>query len=133
MNSGTRETEPISSSIRRIGLVRASVQRAVEGRRRAGERRIGIDVRTADVPHRCRAAVLLVIGVEYEQHIERPCQHRVRVVSFSSVILNSMFREVSRKAQLVVRIHMRAADAVAERIRGDARDLGDQSVGLPRA
>ena len=61
-------------------LVGAAMQRTVERGGRAGQRRVGIDLRAADVPHRARAAVLLVIGVQDEQHVERARQHRVGVV-----------------------------------------------------
>ena len=58
-------------------LVGAAVQRPVERRRRAGQRRVRIDVRAADAAHRAGAAVLLVIGVQDEEHVERALEHRV--------------------------------------------------------
>ena len=78
-------------------FVRAAVQRAVERRRRAGHRRVRIDVRAADAAHRARAAVLLVIGVEDEEDVERRARAPELTLYLSSVILNSMFRKLPVK------------------------------------
>jgi hypothetical protein len=55
-------------------------QRAVERRRGAGHRGVGVGVRAADDPHRGGAAVLLVVRVQDEQHVHRPLEHRVDLV-----------------------------------------------------
>ena len=105
--------------------------RAVERGGRARQRRIGIDVRAADRPHGGRAAVLLVVGVQDEQHVERARQHRVRLV-LQLGHLEQHVQEVAGEAEVVVRIHVRPADAVAVRVGGDARHFGDQPVRLPQ-
>ena len=61
------------------GLVGAAVERAVQGgdaRADGGER---IHVRGADRAHGAGRAVLLVIGVQDEQDLERALQHLVRL------------------------------------------------------
>ena len=49
---------------------------------------------------------------------------------FSSVILNSMFRKLPVKLRSLSGIDVVAADAVAIRVAGDARDLRDQPQAL---
>jgi predicted ATP-dependent protease len=83
-------------------LVRPAVERAVERRRRAGERRVRVHLRAADVAHRVRAAVLLVVGVQDEEHVERALEHRVRLVAQLGH-LEQHVQEVAGEAQLVVR------------------------------
>ncbi len=61
-------------------LVRAAVQRTIQRRRRSRHCRVRINMRTADTTHRVRTAILLVIGVQDEQNIERLHQRRVRLV-----------------------------------------------------
>src|SRR5919108_402662 len=51
-------------------FVGAAVQRAVQGRRGRRHRRIGIGVRRAHAAHRAGGAVLLVIGMQDEQHVQ---------------------------------------------------------------
>ena len=119
MKPGTFSTEPISFEHPQHGLVRAAVQRAVERRRGAGERRIRIGLRAADAAHRARAAVLLVIGVQDEQHVERALEHRVRPV-LQLGHLEQHVQEVAGEAQVVVRIDVRPADAVTIGVGGDA-------------
>ena len=111
------------------GFVRAAVQRTVERRGGAGQRRVRIDVRAADVAHRARRAVLLVIGVQDEQHVERPLERRVRLV-LQLGHLEQHVQEVAGEAQVVVGIDVRAADAVAVGIGGNRRHLRDQPVDL---
>ena len=125
MNAGTCSIDPISVEHPQHRLVRAAVQRPVERRRRAGQRRIRIGVRAADAAHRVRAAVLLVIRVQDEQHVQRAFEDRMRLVSRLGH-LEQHVQEVSREAQLVVGKHVRTADGVAERVGGDARHLGDE-------
>ena len=111
------------------GFVRPAVERSVERRRRPSERRVRIGVRASDRPHRRRRTVLLVIGVEDEQHVERAGEHRVRLI-LQLGHLEQHVQEVAAETEIVVRIDVRAADAVAVGPRSDARHLGDQAVGL---
>jgi hypothetical protein len=89
-------------------------------------------VRAADRPHRRGAAVLLVVGVQDEQHVERARQHRVRL-KLQLGHLEQHVQEVAGEAQIVVGIDVGPADAVTVRPCGDARHLGDQPVRLTQA
>ena len=110
-------------------FVGAAVQRAVERRGRAGHRRERIDVRAADRAHRAGRAVLLVIGVQDEQHVERALELLVRRVLHLGH-LEQHVQEVAGEAQVVVGIDVRAAGAVAIGKGGDGRRLRDQPVNL---
>ena len=125
MKAGTLSIEPISVEHPQHRLVGAAVQRAVERRRGAGQRRVRIDVRAADVAHRAGAAVLLVIGVQDEEHVERALEDRVRLVAQLGH-LEQHVEEVAGVAEVVVRQHVRPADDVAVGVGGDRRHLGDQ-------
>jgi hypothetical protein len=129
MNSGTLVTEPISFSIRQHRLVGAAVQRAVERRRRAGHRRVRIDMRAPIV----RIVVVLQFcswsAWRMNRHVERARQHRVRLV-LQLGHLEQHVQEVAGEAEVVVGIDVGAADAVAVGPGGDARHLGDQPSGL---
>ena len=108
-------------------FVGAAVQRTVERRRRAGHRRVRIDVRAADAAHRAGAAVLLVIGVQDEEHLERPLEHRVHLI-LQLRHPEQHVQEVAGEAQIVVGVDVGAADAVAVGVGADARHLRDQPV-----
>ncbi len=111
------------------GLVRSAVQRPVQRGRRAGQRRVGIGMRAPDAAHHARAAVLLVVGVQDEQDVERPLQHGMHVV-LELGQLEEHVQEVAREAEVVVRVDVRAAHAVPEGVRRDARHLRDQAPNL---
>ena len=64
-------------------LVGAAVQRPVERRDGGGRRGIRIRLRGPDAAHGRRRAVLLVVGVQDEEHLERALQHRVHLVARS--------------------------------------------------
>jgi hypothetical protein len=81
------------------------VQRTVERRGSAGERRIGVDVGAADVPHRAGAAVLLVVGVQDEQDVQRARQHRIRMI-FLCRHLEEHVEKVAGVGELVVRVNV---------------------------
>ena len=83
----------------------------------------------ADAAHGARAAVLLVVGVQDEQHVERALEHRVHLV-FQLRHPEQHVQEVAGEAQIVVGIDVGPADAVAVRVGGDRRHLGDQPVHL---
>ena len=80
MKAGTLSGVPMGLELGEHGLVGRAVQGAVEGRRGAGEGRVGIALGRADDAHRGGAGVLLVVGVEDEEHVERPLEDRVRLV-----------------------------------------------------
>ena len=61
-------------------LVGAAVERAVERRDARRDGRVRIDLRGADAPDGAGGAVLLVVGVEDEQHVERVLEPRVGLV-----------------------------------------------------
>ena len=56
-------------------LVGAAVQRAVERGDAGRDRGVGVDLRGADRAHRGGRAVLLVVGVEDEEDVERALEH----------------------------------------------------------
>ncbi len=53
-------------------LVGATVKRAVERSAGGCHRHVGVGMRAPYRAHRARAAVLFVIGVQDEQHVQRP-------------------------------------------------------------
>ena len=78
-----------------------------------------------DAAHGARRAVLLVVGVEDEEDLERPLQHGVRLVS--SADLERHVHEVADVVQVVPRQHVRQAARVAEGERRDRRHLRDRA------
>ena len=111
------------------GLVGAAVQRPVErgdARRHGGVR---VDLRGADRADRGGRAVLLVIGVEDEEDVERALQPGVRLVLELGHLVEHR-QEVAGVAQVVVRIDVRLPRVVAEREGGQRRHLGDQADDL---
>ena len=110
-------------------LVRAAVQRSVQRGRRAGHRRVRVHLRAADRAHRAGAAVLLVIGVQDEEHVERALQHRVHLV-LQLGHPEQHVQEVAGEAELVVWLVVGPADAVAVGVGGNRRDFRDQAVNL---
>ena len=111
------------------GFVGAAVQRSPERRGRSRNRRIRVDVRAADDSHRGGAAILLVIGVQDEEHVERALENGVRLV-LQLGHLEQHVQEVAGEAQVVVGIHVVAPDAVAIRVASDARDLRNEPQAL---
>ena len=111
------------------GLVRAAVERAVEGRDRAGGRAVRVDFRGSDRTHRVRRAVLLVVGVQDEQHLERPLEHRVRHVFHFGRAVHHL-QEVAAVREVVVRVGVRETDRVAVRERRESGHLRDEAHDL---
>ena len=105
------------------------MQRTVERRRRRRGGRIRVGPRTANRAHRVRAAVLLVVRVQDEEHVHRPFERRVRRV-LRLRHLPEHAQEVPRVRKVVVRVNDRqpAHPAVGER--RQRRHLGDQAVRL---
>ena len=109
------------------GLVRAAVQRAVERGCGAGRRRVRVGMAGADDAHRGRAAVLLVVGVQDEQHVHRPLEDRVDLVVAD---LPHHVEEVGRVRQVVARLVVGQADRELVAHRRDRRALGDEAADL---
>ena len=61
-------------------LVGTTVRRAVQRRSSSSSSRVRVGPARADDAHRSGAAVLLVVGVEDEQHIHRPLEARIDFV-----------------------------------------------------
>ncbi|MFN8058194.1 MAG: hypothetical protein U0Q12_03455 [Vicinamibacterales bacterium] len=86
----------------------------------------GIDVRAADAAHRAGAAVLLVVGVQDEEHLEARARGWDGACISGLGHLEQHVQEVAREGQLVVRADVEPACHVAERVGGDGRRLGDE-------
>ncbi len=86
-------------------------------------------MRAADAAHRVGAAVLLVIGVEDEQHVERALEHRADLV-LELRHPEQHVQEVAGEAEVVVGIVVGAADAVAIGVGGNRRNLRDEAMNL---
>ncbi len=89
-----------------------------------GDRRVGVDLRGADRADRVGRAVLLVVGVQDEQHVERPDQPLVGV-ELLLAHLEQHREEVRGVAELVVGVDERLALRVPERPGAEGRHLGD--------
>ena len=110
------------------GLVGAAVQRAVERRDAGRDGRERVDVRRADAANGARRAVLLVVGVQDQQDLERALQHRVRLVAAAD--LERHVDEVADVVEVVAREDVRQPARVAEDERGDRRELRHQPHAL---
>ena len=86
----------------------------------------------ADGAHRGGAAVLLVVGVEDEQHVEGLGQRGVRLVAGLGHLPHHR-QEVLGEAQRVVRVDERHPDAEAVAGRGQRGHLGDEPDDLAHA
>ena len=106
-------------------LVGAAVQRAVQRGDAGRRRRVGVDLRRADRAHRGGRAVLLVVGVQDPQHVERALEPRVGLV-LQLGHLEHHREEVAGVAEVVVRIDVRQPQVVAVGERRQRRHLRDQ-------
>ena len=111
------------------GLVGAAVQRPVEGADAGRDGRVRVHLRRADAADRAGGAVLLVVGVQDEQHVERPHDARVRRV-LRHAGREEHRQEVLRVGELVVRVDVRLARDVAVREGAEGRHLGDEADDL---
>ena len=105
------------------------MERPIEGgggRRRGGE---GIGVRAADVTHDVGGAVLLVVGVQDQQHIEGMFEQRIGLVLQLGRLPHHV-QEVAGIGEVIVRIRERHPDRVAIGEGGDRGHLGDQPEDL---
>ena len=114
------------------GLVGAAVERAVERADAAGDRGVGVDLRGADRADGVRRAVLLVVGVQDEQHVERLDEP---LVGGEAVLAHpeQHRQEVRGVAELVVGVDERLALRVPERPGAERRHLGDHPHDLELA
>ena len=103
------------------------MERAIQCRSSSRRRAERVDLRAADAAHCGGAAVLLMIGMEYEKHIQRLRQCRLGLV-FRFRDLEHHAQEIGRVVELVVRMDVRHADAVSVREGGERRHLADQPV-----
>ena len=110
------------------GLVGSAVQRTPEGVDAAGYRREQVGLRRADEPHCRRRAVLLVVGVQDEQHVEGPHDLRVDLVGLGRQSERHP-QEVLDQGQRVVRVQERLPLGLLVRVRRDRRQLGQQPDG----
>ena len=106
-------------------LVRPAVQRAVQRRGRRGRRGIRVAPGAGHAPHRARGTVLLMVGVQDEQHVQGVLEHRVRVVLELGHLPHHV-EEVARVGQVVVGIVVRKALRVPVREGRERRHLGDE-------
>ena len=109
------------------GFVGAAVRRAPQAgdpRRDAGKR---IGARRTGQPHGRGRGVLLVIGVEDENPVERLFDHRVDHIGLGRNGKGHP-QEIAGIAQRVVGIDERLADRILVGHRRDCRHLGDQPV-----
>ena len=106
-------------------LVGAAVTRAVERGRGGGGGRVGIGVRGADHPHGGGRAVLLVVGVQNEEDVERVGEDGVCLV-VGLGHLPQHGEEVRGELERVVRVDEGHAHAEAVGGGGQGRHLGDQ-------
>ena len=113
-------------------FVGSAVQRSGEGRRGRGGREVGIGLRTADGAHGVGAAVLLVVGVQDEEDVER-----ARDDGIGGILrldhLPEHVHEVFSIAEIVIGIDVREADAVTIGHGGDGGNLADEPLDLVEA
>ena len=111
------------------GLVGTAVQRAVERADAGGDRGVGVDLRGADRADRVGRAVLLVVGVQDEQGVQRSHEALVGLV-LALAHLEEHREEVGGVGQVVVGVDERLALRVAERPGAQGRHLRDHADDL---
>jgi hypothetical protein len=107
-----------------VGAAVAAPPERVDARR---HRREQVHHRRADQAHGARRAVLLVVGVQDQQQIERLLDHRIDVVGLARRREHHV-QEVRRVGELVLGIDDRLADRVLVRAGGHRAHLRDQPV-----
>ena len=125
MKSGMLSLRPDPAQHPQDRLVGAAVERAVERGDAGRDGRVRVDLGGADRADRGGGAVLLVVGVEDEEDVERPLEPGIRLVLELGHLVHHR-QEVAGVAQVVVRIDVRLAHGVAVRERGERRHLGDE-------
>ena len=107
-------------------LVGAAVQRAPQRVDAGRDRRVQVRLRGTDHAHRRRGAVLLVVGVQDQQLLQRVHDRRrdlVRLRRHREHHAEEVLDEVER----VVGVEERLADRLLVRVRGDGRQLRHQA------
>ena len=107
------------------GLVGAAVKRPVQRGDSGRDRRVGIDLGGADTADGVGRAVLLVVGVEDEEHVERLRQPGIGLVLHLG-LLEHHREEVLGVAEVVVRIDVGKPQVVAVGEGRQRRHLRDQ-------
>ena len=101
------------------------MQRAIERRDAGADRGERVHVRRAHRAHRAGGAVLLVVGVQDQQDLERALEHLVRLVLAADA--ERHVDEVADVVQVVPGELVRQPARVAEGKGGDGRQLGQQA------
>src|SRR5437879_2517972 len=110
-------------------FIGAAMERAVERSDGRGGSAVGIDVGAAHTADGVCGAVLLVVGMQDEENVERALQGRVRpVLRFGSA--KEHVEKVARIAEVIVRINERHAQGVAIRECCNRRNLSDETIGM---
>ena len=86
-------------------------------------------MRTANATHRIRAAILFVIGVQNEQHIQCTFQHGIRLI-LQLAGLEHHVEEVAGKTQIVIGIGIGQTNAMTIGEGGYRSDFGQQAINL---
>ena len=110
------------------GLVGAAVQRAPQRVDAGGDRREEVGVARADHAHRRRRAVLLVVGVQDQQLLERVHDRRADLVRLRRHREHHR-EEVLDEVELVVGVEERLADRLLVRVRRDRRAASPSAAG----
>ena len=108
-------------------FVRAAVRRTPQRRDAGGDRCVRIRAGAAGETHGRGAGVLLVIGVQDEQQIERLRSHRIDVVRLARHGEEHV-QQVRAVVEIVARIDERLAERVLVGRRGDRRNLRDDAM-----
>ncbi len=106
-------------------LVGAAVQRTEQGVDAGRDRGEQVGVARADQAHRRRRAVLLVVGVQDEQQVQRPDHHRVEPVGLGREAERHL-QEVLDQPEAVVGVEERLAHRLLVGVGGDGGQLGQQ-------
>ena len=106
-------------------LVSATVERPIQRGDAGRDRRVGVYLTRAHAPDRTRGAVLLVVGVKDEQHVERMFQPRIGLILELGHLVDHR-EEVARIGEVVVRIHVGHAPVVPVGEGRQRRHLRDQ-------
>ena len=106
-------------------LVGATVQWAPQRVDPAGDRREQVGLGRAHQAHRRGRTVLLVIGVQDQQHVQRPDDLWVDVVGFGRQS-EGHSQEVFDKRHRIVRVKEGLTDRLLVGVCGDGRQLGQQ-------
>jgi hypothetical protein len=109
-------------------LVRAAVQRPPERADARGDARVEVRARAADDAHRARRAVLLVVGVQQQEQVERAREHGIHLVALARRREHHV-QEVRAVVEIVAGVHQRLPARVLVRVRRDRRHLRHQADG----